>query len=393
MRGITRIAGIAVRFVGLLFNFLVVFYIGQSYSADITAMYFTDYSLLMFVSVLGRFGLEELIVKYSSSDLAVGSTLFLSFLIKKIPLFLAITIGLGVLVSIASLVSSNLFNTVSFILGYNVSALAFSYLNGSNQLLKGSVPLFIVSPLVFMTMLVFSTVSCSEDIIKFHSYSYILSVFGYILILRGYNFQKIKSEYRIARDLSPLAFSSITAGLASYLSLYLLGRNLGSEEFVVWNYVMKILQILTVGVMLSNIYFGPFYRQLFLAKKLINLRTLFVRQIIVSGILLIPFAIFSPRLAVHFLILSEIQRVHFSSLFYTLIVGYGVSFVLSSIGTLYIMVDRQNINAIVGMIFSSILVGFIALCRDENMITYAIVFSVCIALPKVFLFVLMKRMM
>lgn len=382
-----RISGITIRIIGLVLNFLIVFYIGQNYTAEISAQYFKDYSLLMFVSVIGRFGLEELIVKYSSNDSSNESSEFFSFLVNNIPACLVATFVLAILIQMGSFVSVSFFVILVFIAGYNISSFAFSYLNGRNSLLQASIPLFFISPVSFILMLVFSKVLSSADILKFHAISHFIAVVIYFLLLKGLYIGRVNYKVNLKTDLLPLSLSSISAGIASYLSLYLLGNILNSSEFIIWNYVTKILQVLTVAVMLSNIYFAPLYRRLYLSKELNRLSMLFKRQVFLSFLVLMVYILLSPALIFYLIELDESERELFTFLFKILVYGYGISFLLSSIGSLYIMIDKQKVNAIIGVSFSLILTFTLLVFRQENIAFYAVLFSVVMGLPKLLMLV------
>ena len=385
-----RLLGLLIRGIGLVFNFLLVFYVGKKFNVSFTSSFFQNFSLLMFASLVGRFGLEDLIVKLSGYDFDKKKYSFLKYSLKKIPWLISINFAIAFILFVFNLIDASFLLVSLFILLYNLNILLFSYLNGINKLVIGSIPLFVLSPLFIYANIYFGDLYNSSDLLWVYIYSYLLSLliyalYIYIIYVKS---SSISFDVELRKNSFPLAISSISGGIAIYLSIYLLGYKLSSGDLVLWTYTLKIMQLLSVVVMLLNIYFGPIYRNLFLNKNYNLIKKKLNYQILFSSFLLIPFVFIVPILFDKFVGDSKLQSVKFIDLFYIMIIGNGLSFIFSSIGSLFIMIDKQKINAYVGILFSLIFILSIYFSSNNQIIFFSIIFSVCVGAPKLILYVL-----
>lgn len=388
-----RFFGLVLRSFGLLLNFVLIFYIGEKYKASFSSDFFTNISFLMFISLIGRFGLEDIIVKLSVFDFKNHNNSFLKYALRKVPFLLLINLIFSFIVVFFDFINAPFIIIFLFIFLYNLNILCFSYLNGINKLFIASLPLFVLSPIFIYSCIFFGQINGWEELLIIYIYSFIISLILFIFLIKR-NFIEsplISFKNEISSNTFPVAVSSISGGVATYLSIYILSFKLDSDDLILWTYSLKIIQLLSVLVLLLNIYFAPIYRNFYINNDFSSIQRKFNLQIKYSAILLIPYIIFIPYLYNLFIGDSNSQSVKFIDIFYILVVGYGISFILSSIGTLFIMINKQKINALLGLIFSILLVCALHFSNNNQIIYYSFVLSICAAFPKIILYVVYKK--
>lgn len=388
-----RIFGLVIRSFGLLLNFVLLFYIGEKYKASFSSDFFTNISFLMFIALIGRFGLEDIILKLSVFDYKNHNNSFLKYALSKAPFLLFINLILSSITVFFDFINAPFIIIFLFVFLYNLNILCFSYLNGINELFSASLPLFVLSPMLIYSCIFFGQINGWEELLIVYIYSFIISLLLFVFFINR-NYIKsplISFKNEISSNTLPIAVSSISAGVATYLSIYILSFKLDSQDLILWTYSLKIIQLLSVLVLLLNIYFAPIYRNFFINNKFSSIRRKFNLQVKYSAFLIIPYVIFIPYLYNLFIGDSNSQSVKFVDIFYILVVGYGISFILSSIGTLFIMINKQKINALLGLIFSILLVCALYFSNNNQIIYYSFVLSICTALPKIILYVIYKK--
>ena len=388
-----RTLGITARAFGLALNFILIFYIGEKYKLSFSSEFFTHISLLMFVALVGRFGLEDIVVKLSAYDYKNYNNSFLKYTFKKIHYLLLLNFSLSLFIDFFDLIDISFTIIFLFVFFYNLNILCFSYLNGINKLFEASLPIFVLSPIIIYSCIFFREIKVSEELLIIYILSFFLSSILYFFIIKS---KYVKSPFlsfkkEISSNTLPIAVSSISAGVGSYLSIYILSFKLDSADLILWTYSLKIIQLLSVLVLLLNIYFAPIYRNYFINNKFSLIERKFKSQIKYSALLLIPYVIFIPILYDYFIGDSNSQSVKFINIFFILIVGYGISLILASIGVLSIMINKQKINAILGFTFSILLVTALYFSNNNEIIFYSFILSFCVAIPKIILFFYLKN--
>ena len=380
------------RTIGILLNFLLVFYIGEKFRNEFSSNFFQFHSLLMLIALIGKLGLDDLITKISVNDHVNDNSSFLRYLIENSYKFFVLNIIVSTFFFLMLDIHFNFIAFTFFIFLYNLNIIIFSYLNGVNKLVQASFPLFVISPLIIFGCLYFLELRSWIDLVYVYIYSYIISIIIYLIFLKFIYINTASFSYHkeIKRNIVPIASSSISGGIGTFFSIYILGFRISSEDLILWTYTIKLVQLLSVLIMLLNIYYGPIFRKLYLKKDLKSIKAHLNKQMKYSVLLLLPYIFLVPVFFNFFGFSNDSQSVSFELLFICLVLGYGISLVFSSIGSLSIMLDKQNVNGILGLVFSLILVGLFYYVNTDNILFYAITLSFCVGFPKIILFLYLK---
>ena len=388
----SRHFGLLIRAIGIGINFLLVFYIGEKYRNEFSSNFFQFHSLLMLIAVVTKLGFDDIVTKISINDFRENNSSFLNYLFKNSYKYFIFNFIIAISLFILLEIQFSFLTLLFFIFLYNINIIAFSYLNGINKLVQASLPLFIISPLIIFGGIYFLDCTSWIDLINIYVFSFLISFCLYLILLFLIftNSSNISYSLDIKKNIIPIATSSISGGIGIYFSIYILGFRLSSEDLILWTYSVRSVQLLSVVILLFNIYYGPIFRELFLKNDFKLIKKQFNKQIKYSLLLLLPYLFLVPFLFNFFGLNNYSQTVSFGSLFTCLVVGYGTSMIFGSIGSLSIMLDKQNINGILGLSFSIILTGLFYFVDTDNIFFYAITLSFCVGFPKIILFLYFK---
>lgn len=388
----SRHFGLIFRAIGVGLNFLLIFYIGEKFRNDFSSDFFQFYSLLMLIAVISKLGFDDIVTKISVNDYKKNNSSFLRYLFKNSYKYFLLNLIISIFFFLVLKIQFNFITLLFFTFLYNINIIAFSYLNGINKLVQASLPLFIISPLIIFGCIYFLECTSWIDLVNIYVFSFLISFCFYLvlLFLVFTNSSNISYSHDIKKNIIPIATSSISGGIGIFFSIYILGFRLSSGDLILWTYSVRLVQLLSVVILLFNTYYGPIFRELFLKNDFKLIKKQFNKQIKYSILLLLPYLLLVPVFYNFFGFNNYSQTVSFESLFTCLVVGYGISMIFGSIGSLSIMLDKQNINGILGFSFSIILIGLFYFVNTDNIFFYAITLSFCVGFPKIILFLYLK---
>jgi len=389
----SRHLGLGLRGIGIGINFLLVFYIGEKFRDEFSSIFFQYHSLLMLISVITKLGFDDIVTKISVRDFKQNNSSFLIYLLKNSYIYFFFNFILAISIFFLIDIQFSFATLLFFIFLYNLNVIFFSYLNGVNKLIEGSFPLFIVSPLLIFGFIYFFDISSWIELVNLYIISFLISLIIYLIIfIRIYKESSTLSfKYEIKKNIFPIATSSIAGGIGIYFSIYILGFRLNSNDLILWTYSVKIVQVLSIVVLLFNIYYAPIFRKFFINQDFKSIQSQLNKQIKYSTILLVAYIFLVPFLFNTFQLNNDSQLVTFESLFICLVIGYGISMIFSSIGSLSIMLDKQNLNGILGFTFSTTMIILFYFTETKNIFFYAITLSFCVAMPKIILFIYFRK--
>jgi len=392
---------------GAAIGLLLTLVVAKAVSKEVAGHFFTAYSITIFLSFLLRFGMDDIILRYSSSvnnlntlykaQCALVKAISISIITSVI--WCTLVFGLqDVLVSIYSNKVVATLQSLSFLVFFLVFVNLFStFFQGLKFYFIAILGLAYIPPLTTVTFLLIM-----DDInLSSLSYTYVLSAaFSAITLISCYYFMYCgKKSIELPKTLkvelketvkftgaSSLWLSSIGGQFLLYGGVIIGGIYLNVESLAELSVSTRLSQLAPLVLVIINYTFAPKARELFLSKNYRDLKNTYLKSIafcfaIMS--LLTIFVFFALDWVSYFL--GEKYN-GLGDVFWILWFGQFINVSLGPIGYVYIMCDREKLISYLALLSVTVLcIALFVISSYQSVELVALIVSVIIAFNKLLL--------
>lgn len=281
------------RIFGLLLNFLVTFIITKKYGEGVFGNYSLIFTLIQASTMIFSLGLPNAMINYLGIHKI--DDCFSQFLLKKgLKIILIVSILPSLLYLIlANFIAVDIFNNknlISYILVVGITLPFFiihefflNFFVATKKFKKYNIFMFVVPNFLFLSLLLFITISNDNQFYTILFYSLSVVVTGIIELFFVFKKHQKKQKHtltskEILQFSSPMMLSSLMLFLLNWTDIFMLGAMVSEKEVGIYNLAYRLASLAMLVIISLNIVLAPKISQLFKQNEIKELHSTIVKS-------------------------------------------------------------------------------------------------------------------